>query len=71
MSYLGKFLIFILTSHALISSMFLVNFYTVFNEDITQKSHCYSVFKSDNIELCYNFMLVKKEYCAIGGDENG
>lgn len=65
MSYFKRFLIFLLASHTLISSFFMINVYAVFdNPDIIQDK-CKSFVLAHPNRFCYNIILNGLNYCPI------
>ena len=60
-----------IASQILLSSFFVFNFYAVYNDKLSDKSVCYAFFKSNKIELCYDFKLGGMDYCPIDSTLSG
>lgn len=74
MTFFKRFYKCILASHLIISSLFIFNFYAVFDTTSMDKAQCYALFESNNIQLCYDFHLNGPEFCpkdSLKDEENG
>ncbi len=65
MNLLSKFFKYIIASQVFLSFFFAVNFYAVFDDKSIDIKQCIPLFKSNYVELCYNFTYGKLNYCPI------
>lgn len=65
MNLLKKLLVFLLASHTLISSLLMVNIYTIFETPEFNKQQCLNYLKDHKYQLCYDLVINAKKYCPI------
>lgn len=65
MTFFQKALKWFVASNLIISSLFIFNFYAVFDNESMDGAQCYAFFKSNNIQLCYDFKLRELDICPI------
>lgn len=58
----------LVASQFILSGLFIVNFYAVFDNKALDGAQCIALFNSHQIELCYSLRLKGYDYCAIGSD---
>jgi hypothetical protein len=71
MNIISKALKWISASGFVMSTLFVVNLYFVYDD--TNATHCKPLLRFKNIEFCYNLTVSNYEFCPIGnnGVENG
>jgi hypothetical protein len=69
MNLFKKILVFLLASHTLISSLLMVNIYTVFDSSTFDKQQCLNYLKEHKYQLCYDLVINAKNYCPVNYKE--
>jgi len=65
MTFFNKAFKWFLASNILISSLFVFNFYAVFDDQAMDGAQCYALFKSNSMQICYDFKYRDLNFCPI------
>ena len=65
MNLFKRILIYALASHALISSLFMVNIYAEFDTTKQEHDKCFAYVKKHRNAFCFDIVLLSLDYCPI------
>jgi len=66
MSLLKRIILYALASHALISSLFMINIYAEFDSNKEEHKKCVNYVKRHKNAICFDIVLFDLTYCPIG-----
>lgn len=65
MSLIKKICLLLILIHTLIGALCVINISAIYNDEHIDKQQCMILFNSQHLELCYNLIWQKLNYCPI------